>query len=113
MSMFSSRVPRDLAPNALSLRVSALRAAGTPLIDLTATNPTTADIPYPAGILAPLADTPALTYRPEPLGDFAARAAVALDAARNGTTVAPRRVALTASTSEAYSILVKLTCCPG
>ena len=111
--MFSVRVPRNLAPNALSLRLDALRASNAPLLDLTATNPTTAGIPYPPDMLAPLADVSALVYRPEPLGDRAARAAVAADAARNGMTVAADRVVLTASTSEAYSILFKLLCDPG
>ena len=113
MSMFSTRVPRDLAPNALSVRLAALRASRAPVLDLTATNPTTAGIPYPEDTLTPLADPSALVYRPEPLGSATARAAVARDAARNGTTVAPDRVVLTASTSEAYSILFKLLCDPG
>ena len=35
------------------------------------------------------------------------------DFARLGTTVAPDRIVLTASTSEAYSLLFKLLCDPG
>ena len=101
MGMFSSRVPRDLAPNALAIRLAAVRAARLPLLDLTATNPTTAGFPYPEDMLAPLADASALVYRPEPLGPASAREAVALDASSHGTTVAPDRIVLTASTSEA------------
>ncbi len=42
-----------------------------------------------------------------------ARAAVACDYARRGIDVAPERIVLTASTSEAYSLLFKLLCDPG
>ena len=42
-----------------------------------------------------------------------AREAVAADYARRGVHVAPDRIALTASTSEAYSLLFKVLCDPG
>ena len=112
VSMFSSRLPRDLSPNTLALRVAAHRAARRPLVDLTVTNPTTVGIPYPEGILASLANRNGFEYRPEPFGLASARAAVSRDYARRGTTVAPDRIVLTASTSEAYSILFKLLCDP-
>jgi alanine-synthesizing transaminase len=111
--MFSSRLPADLAPNALTAALAAHRASGRVLFDLTATNPTTAAIEYPAGMLAPLANGSAASYRPEPFGLRSAREAVCRDFARLGTTVAPDRIVLTASTSEAYSLLFKLLCDPG
>lgn len=110
--MFSSRVPGALDQNRLSMAVAAHRAAGRACLDLTVTNPTTVGFTYPASLLAPLADAAALTYKPEPLGLPAARTAVAADYARRGISVAEDRIVLTASTSEAYSILFKLLCDP-
>jgi alanine-synthesizing transaminase len=111
-TMFSSRVP-DLTLNALSRVVAQMRAEGRPFTDLTQSNPTTAGIPYPDGLLGPLADARALCYDPQPFGLPGAREAVAADYARRGVTVAPGRVVLTASSSESYSMLFKLFCNPG
>jgi hypothetical protein len=108
--MFSSRVPEALEPNRLTQTVRRMRAAGTPLLDLTVTNPTAAGIDYPADILDALADRRSLRYEPAALGLIEARTAVARDYERLGIKVAPERVVLTASTSEAYSILFKLLC---
>ena len=50
----------------------------------------------------------ALRYAPSPLGAIDARRAVSADYARQGVDVPPDRIALTASTSDAYSLLFKL-----
>jgi len=105
---FSRRVPHDLSRNRLTDAVAAMRAEGRAFVDLTATNPTCAGFSYPPDLLAPLAAAAALEYRPEPLGSRDARVAVANDYARRGVSVPPERVVLTASTSEAYSVLFKL-----
>jgi alanine-synthesizing transaminase len=110
---FSRRVPAELAPNRLSRALSTARREGRAIIDLTQSNPTTASFDYPSDLLAALADPRALTYRPEPFGLGEARAAVAADFARRGLTVTPDRIALTSSTSEAYSLLFKVLCNPG
>lgn len=110
--MFSSRVPGDLEPNRLTRALQAARATGRALLDLTVTNPTVAGIQYPSGLLDPLASPSAFTYEPSPFGLEAARTAVARDYARRGITVATERLLLTASTSEAYSLLFKLLCEP-
>ena len=55
----------------------------------------------------------ALTYRPSPLGLREAREAIAADYARRGCGIDADRIVLTASTSEAYSMLFKLLCEPG
>jgi aspartate/methionine/tyrosine aminotransferase len=110
---WSDRLPADLTPNPVSLAVKARRDTGQPLIDLTETNPTRAGFRYPADLLAPLADPAGLAYDPRPLGLPAARAAVAADHARRGLEVPASRIALTSSTSEAYSLLFKLLCDPG
>jgi alanine-synthesizing transaminase len=111
--MFSERVPANRAPNRLARAVTAARAAGRQLIDLTVTNPTTVGLSYPPTLLQPLASAAALTYTPEPFGHRHAREAAAADYARRGIRIATDRIVLTASTSEAYSLLFKLLCGPG
>src|SRR4051812_39720428 len=110
--MFSTRVPADRRPNDLARALAHARARG-PLVDLTLSNPTRAGIHYPPDLLAGLSDAAALTYRPSPLGLRPAREAIAADYARRGLRVEADRIVLTASTSEAYSILFKLLCEPG
>ena len=111
--MFSSRFPSELAPNAVSRAVERVRQSGSTLLDLTETNPTVVDIQYPSGLFDALADDRALGYRPDPLGLDEARAAVAHAYRPRGLEVDPRRIALTASTSEAYGVLFKMFCNPG
>jgi len=106
--MFSDRVPRELAANRLTQAVAALTRAGRRFTDLTLSNPTRAGFEYPDDLLAPLADARALEYAPLPLGLRSAREAVARDYARQGIDVAADRIVLTASTSDAYSMLFKL-----
>jgi aspartate/methionine/tyrosine aminotransferase len=106
--MFSRRLPHDLTRNRLTAAIDQMRASGRRIIDLTATNPTRAGFSYPPDLLAPLADADALEYRPQPFGTLQARAAVAADYARQGLRVSADRIALTASTSEAYALLFKL-----
>jgi aspartate/methionine/tyrosine aminotransferase len=106
--VFSRRTPSQLAPNRLSEAVARRRADGGRIIDLTESNPTRAGFAYPDDLLAPLADRAALRYEPQPFGMMAARAAVADDYRRRGVDVRPDRIALTTSTSDAYSLLFKL-----
>src|SRR5690349_16370484 len=111
--MFSARLPASLAVNALTRALAALRAQDVPILDLTETNPTRVGIAYPEALLAPLADPASLAYAPSPRGLLSAREAIAIDYVRHGLDVAPDRIYLTASTSEAYSLLFKLLCDPG
>ena len=111
--MFSSRLPARLAPNAWSEAVARARGSGRPLYDLTETNPTTVGLPYPPALASSLATIDALTYAPHPRGLQSARDAVAADYARRGIAVPPDAIVLTASTSEAYSLLFRLLCDPG
>ncbi len=111
--MFSSRLPAALHENAVTRARDRLRTAGTPIIDLTETNPTVVGLPYPADLAGALASPAALTYSPGPLGMLSAREAVSRDYARYGAAVPAGRLVLTASTSEAYSLLFKLLCDAG
>jgi alanine-synthesizing transaminase len=110
--MVSSRLPKSLEPNAVARAIEA-RRNGRAILDLTATNPTTAGFAYPQDLLQPLADPRALDYEPLALGLWSARAAVAADFRRRGVVISADRVALTSSTSEAYALLFKLLCDAG
>ena len=106
--MFSQRTPEDLRPNRLAEALTAARAEGRTILDLTESNPTRAGFDYPTDLLRLLADSRGLTYAPSPFGLVEARRAVARDYLRRGVDVRPERIALTASTSEAYGCLFKL-----
>lgn len=110
--MFSSRLPAALQANALSRAVSRARREGRAFLDLTLSNPTRAGIPYPEGWLLALSAPGAAIYDPQPLGLPAAREAIAADYARRGVEIPPEHIAVTSSTSEAYSLLFKLLCNP-
>ena len=111
--MFSSRLPAVLGPNAVSRTTDSLRASGAILFDLTLSNPSAAGIPYPPGLLSSLADPRGTRYTPDPQGLTQARDAVAAEYERQGATVDPDQIFLTASTSEAYALLFKLLANPG
>jgi aspartate/methionine/tyrosine aminotransferase len=106
-------VPAALGVNLLAAAVSRTRARGSPLIDLTVSNPTVVGLPYPPSLVEALGDPRGLVYRPSPLGLHEARAAVAAEYDRHGAHVDARQVVLAASTSEAYGYLFKLFCDPG
>jgi alanine-synthesizing transaminase len=111
--MFSSRLRQAAGRNRLAVALDRRRANGEPIIDLTLSNPTRAGLAYPSGLLASLAEDRSLCYEPEPFGLLSARRAVSDDFARRGLIVPANRTVLTASTSEAYSLLLKLLCDPG
>jgi len=103
----------ELSINATTRTLNALRRRGIDILDLTISNPTRVGLDYPVDLLAPLASPEGLCYDPQPMGMWSAREAVAADFARRGLMVPPERIALTASTSEAYAWLFKLLCDPG
>jgi alanine-synthesizing transaminase len=107
---FSRRVPHTLELNRIALARS--RTASVPY-DLSISNPTVCGLPYPDDLLAHLADPRGLIYRPDPIGPLPTRRAVANGYRRWGVEVDPGRIVLTASTSEAYSLIFKLLCDPG
>lgn len=112
--MFSDTFAR--APEGLNPQWEAKlarEAAGLPVLDLTGSNPTTAGIPYPAGLPGLLGQPSVLRYEPSPKGHPEARRAVAGYYAARGRLVDPDDLVLTASTSEAYAFLFKLLCNPG
>jgi aspartate/methionine/tyrosine aminotransferase len=110
--MFSSRLPAHLEANALARALAGARSARRRLIDLTVSNPAHAGITYPAAVFQPLAKPDVSRYLPEPFGLRSAREAVVGDYRRRGLETYWERIVLTASTSEAYSLLFKLLCAP-
>ncbi len=112
----SQRTRWNFSPNAITTVTSAVRASGAPLWDLTATNPTRAELPlgpFHTNVLAAIATPDALVYHPDPRGLSTAREAVAGYYRTRGFTVDPGQVILSASTSEAYGWLFKTLCDPG
>ena len=112
--MFSARFEWHLPTNPLGRRLNTRRAQNLPVIDLTESNPTRVGLVFPEQqLLSALAKPGCMTYAPDPRGLSAARSAIADDYHRNGTAADPRTFFLTASTSEAYSMLFKLLANPG
>ena len=111
---FSQRLPWSISSNSFSRLIAARRSAGLPLLDLTISNPTLALADYPHRSIAQAYGSLAnFQYHPDPFGSREARCAVISCYEKRGIQLTPERVALTASTSEAYSILFKLLCDPG
>ena len=111
--MFSSRFQWDLRPNRITQLLSEKRRAGARILDLTESNPTHAGLSYPAAIVRAFEDPRVLSYEPSPAGMREARETVAAYYRARGQDVAPERILLTASTSEAYAYLFKLLADPG
>jgi hypothetical protein len=106
--VFSNRLPANLTTNRLTEALRDRRDSGRPFVDLTISNPTHAGFSYPPDLLSALADPRALRYDPRAAGALDAREAVSADYARQGLAVPADRIVLTASTSDAYSLLFKL-----
>jgi hypothetical protein len=102
-----------LKPNRLAEILAQKRAEGSPVIDLTQSNPTQAGLRYPIDVVRAFDDSSMLLYDPSPRGSLAAREAVSAYYSARGHNVSPERILLTASTSEAYSYLFKLLTDPG
>lgn len=114
MRSYSTRLPWPFASNQLSELVAAKRSANISLADLTVSNPTRVLSDYPhSEIAAAYGAVPNFDYHPEPFGDRRVRSLISADYAEKGMDVPEDQLALTASTSEAYSLLFKLLCDPG
>jgi len=109
---FSQRTNWNTEENALSRAHRARIAAGLPLYDLTAANPTRCGLNYPPQLLDALADPSSLQYDPQPRGLLRSRQAVCNYYQDHNVHVEPEQIVLTTSTSEAYSFLFRLLCDP-
>ncbi len=114
MNRYSERLPWSTPQNSYSVLLERKRLAGDPLLDLTCFNPTQALPAYPhAEIAHALGAIVDFQYEPHALGAPRALDDIAQWYAQQGIVVSSNRIALCASTSEAYSILFKLLCNPG
>lgn len=111
--MFSKRTSWNLAENDFAKAVRLVRDAGKDLLNLTISNPTRCGFVQPANYLETLADPSVSSYSPEPFGMQSAREAVSAYYRDLGADIAVEKIALTTSTSEAYSYLFRLLCDPG
>jgi len=111
---FSTRTNWNRRPNRLSRLLDDRRKRGEVVYDLTVSNPTECGIKYPKReILAALSNPDSLHYQPDPRGLPAARDAVCAYYREKQVRVDSSRVMLTASTSEAYAMILKLLCNTG
>ena len=113
--MLSRRTTWPESHNRLARALDRRRNAGTPVLDLTGSNPTEGDLAFPAEALRrALAVPEAARYRPDPWGLLSAREAVSRWLCRDPRVrIGADRILLTASTSEAYAYLFKLLADPG
>jgi len=107
---FSNRVPQSLTSSRLA---EARVFAGEITLDLSVSNPTVCGFPYADDLLCQLSSPDGLHYSPDPMGPHQGRRAVSHGYTNRHVLVDPGNIILTASTSEAYSLLFKLLCDPG
>ena len=110
---FSQRTNWNTEENYLARAHRERLAAGLPIADLTASNPTRCGFTYPASLLSALIDPQALEYDPQPRGLLSAREAICAYYRAHAVALDPEQIVLTTSTSEAYSFLFRLLCDPG
>ncbi|MGD0402001.1 MAG: pyridoxal phosphate-dependent aminotransferase [Candidatus Acidiferrales bacterium] len=112
--MFAGRTNWNLHSNRLSEALAKHRAAGKPLLDLSASNPTECGFDYDRqSILQALSTPESLSYDPEAKGLLSARRAVAEYYSALEIIVPAEDIILTTSTSEAYSFAFRVLCNPG
>jgi aspartate/methionine/tyrosine aminotransferase len=108
---FSFRTVWHATDSAYIAAVTRARAAGIRLIDLTVANPAACGLAIDSShLLTPLNRPENLVYDPQPFGLLRAREAVAGYYANRSASISPDKIVLTASTSEAYSYLLRLLC---
>lgn len=111
---FARRTHWDFDANPLIARLDQFRDDKVPVTDLTESNPTRCGFHYPEQkILGSFQNTGNLSYHPSAQGALSARETVAADYSQRGASVDPSRILLTASTSEAYSLVFRLLADPG
>lgn len=111
--LFAHRTNWCQKPNILNKTLEDLEARHIPVMDLTASNPTVCAFSYPEGMLTALSSSENFYYKPDACGISRARQAVANYYGRPKAVLDPEDIILTASTSEAYSFLLRLLVNPG
>lgn len=105
---FALRTNWSQEANALNKALEELGKRGVEILDLTVSNPTSCGFLYPQEMFAALNSPENINYHPDACGLKTAREAVVKYYARQKSVLPPSDVILTASTSEAYSFLMRL-----
>lgn len=120
--MLSSRLPKDLSPSPFFAELERTKAAvlaecaganTLPFIDMTVSSPVRAGLPIDMDAAVEVARKDFGCWNPDAAGWMSAREAVVEYYRARGGNFDAGQIILTASTSEAYSILFKAFCDPG
>ena len=119
--MLSSRLPKDLSPSPFFAELERVKACakkdaaegGLPFIDMTVSSPLRAGLPVDLNAAVEDARKDFGCWNPDAAGWKSAREAVVEYYRERGGNFTAGPIILTASTSEAYSVLFKTFCDPG
>lgn len=119
--MLSSRLPKDLSPSPFFAELERAKsdvqkdasAGGLPLIDMTVSSPVRAGLPVEMDVAVEEARKDFGCWNPDPAGWMGTRESVVEYYRERGGNFDAGQIILTASTSEAYSVLFKAFCDPG
>jgi hypothetical protein len=118
--MLSSRLPKDLSPSPFFAELERVKAcakkdaeAGLSFIDMTVSSPVKAGLPIDLNDAVEAARKDFGCWNPDASGWKSAREAVVEYYRERGGNFTAGQILLTASTSEAYSVLFKTFCDPG
>ncbi len=111
--MLSSRLPKDLSPSPFFAELERAKAESAPFIDMTVSSPVKAGFPVEMDAAVETARKDFGCWNPDAAGWKSAREAVVEYYRERGGNFTAGQIILTASTSEAYSILFKTFCDPG
>ena len=111
--MLSSRLPKDLSPSPFFAELERAKAESAPVIDMTVSSPVKAGLPIDLDAAVESARSGFGCWNPDAAGWKSAREAVVEYYRERGGNFDAGQIILTASTSEAYSVLFKAFCDPG
>lgn len=111
--MLSSRLPKDLSPSPFFAELERAKAESAPFIDMTVSSPVKAGLPIDLDVAVDEGRAAFGCWNPDAAGWKSAREAVVEYYRERGGNFDAGQIILTASTSEAYSVLFKAFCDPG
>ena len=111
--MLSSRLPKDLSPSPFFAELERAKASAKPFIDMTVSSPVKAGLPIDLKAAVDEGRESFGCWNPDAAGWNSAREAVVEYYRERGGNFDAGQIILTASTSEAYSVLFKAFCDPG
>lgn len=109
----SSRLPKDLSPSPFFAELERAKADSAPFIDMTVSSPVKAGLPVDLNAAVDDGRESFGCWNPDAAGWKSAREAVVEYYRERGGNFTAGQIILTASTSEAYSVLFKTFCDPG